>query len=480
MEAKSLKSNAISNIIYKVLNVIFPLISTSYVSRVLLADGVGRISAVQNNVSYFLILATLGIPAYGLREIAKNRDDINCRSAMFSELIIVNFILTIAAYSIFNIIVFRNNYFENEKYLYEIFGLTILLNVFNIDWLFQGLEEYQYIAVRSIAIKLFSLLLLFVFVKNKTDIYIYAVIQVLGTTGNYFFNVIKFSNYVRLSFKNINISRHIKSLLYLALGSISTELYAKMDITMLDYLKSSAIVGCYANSQKIANLIITTLVAVTAVFLPRLSFLFEKDKKAYNSLLRMGFDLMVSISIPACVGLIIVSKPLVVSFLGEDFSNAATTLAILSFMIPLKCIGDLICYQVMMCAKQEKLLVKSYFMTMVVNLINNLLLIPRFGAEGAAIASVISELLAFVFVLFYSRTYFEFDSIKTVVLKTALCTVIMGGAVSIVARMPVNAYLKLILEGCVGVIVFIIACCVTKHETVLRYINIIKRKVMRD
>ena len=479
MGNKSLGRNALYNIIYKVINVIFPLISTAYVARVLLADGVGRVSAVQNNVSYFLILATLGIPVYGLREIAKSKDELDNRSNLFSELFTLNFILTVLAFLLFNWLVFCNDYFKNEIVLYEIFGLTILLNTFNVDWLFYGLEEYGYIAVRSILIKTASFLLLVFFVKGQSDIYVYAIIQVVGITGNYFLNIIRCRKYVSFRLKKINLLKHIKPLLYLALCSVSTELYAKMDITMLDYLKTNDVVGYYANSQKIINLVVTTLVAVTAVFMPRLSYLFDKDKDEFNKILKVGFELMVVVSFPACIGLILISEPLVFSFLGSDFSRASVTVSILSFMVPLKCVGDLICFQVMMCAKQERLLMMSYFVTMVVNLINNLILIPKYGAEGAAIASVISEVLAFGFVFYFSRKYFKLHGVHKTIIKTIVCTIVMAAVIYPINLLQISDYLKLLIEVCVGIFTFVVACIVTKHAVVLQYIGMFTREMRR-
>ena len=479
MKKKSLGRNALYNIIYKVLNVIFPLISTAYVSRTLLAEGVGRVSAVSNNVSYFLILSTLGIPAYGLREIAKSREDNEERSKIFSELFTLNLILTICTYILFNVIAFTNSYFKSEFVLYEIFGFTILLNVFNVDWLFQGLEEYGYIAIRSSIIKIISIIALFIFVKDKSDIFVYAIIQVVATTGNYILNVFKSRSYVKFSLRALDIKRRIKPLVNLALCSVSTELYAKMDITMLDVMKSSEVVGYYTSSQKIINLIITTLVAVTSVFMPRLSFLFDTDKREFNKILNTGFDLMVTISIPACIGLIVVSQPLVLSFLGNDFDKATFTVSILSFMIPLKCIGDLICYQVMMSARQESLLMKSYFITMIVNLINNFLLIPKFGAEGASVASVISEILVFIFVVWFSRKYFKLERAKIVLSKTMICTIAMVCVIIPLNFMQCSCFFKLASEGFVGVLIYFLVGLIIKHQTILQYVGFVKTKIKR-
>lgn len=479
MNHKSLGINAFYSILYQALNVVFPMISMAYVSRILLADGIGRVSAVSNNVSYFLILATLGIPAYGLREIAKNRDNLVNKSKIFSELFVINFILTLATCVLFGVVFLSSSFFQKEYVLYIIYGFSILLNIFNVDWLLQGWEEYGYIAARNAVIKIISLLLVFVCVKEKNDIYVFAVIQVASITGNYFLNIIKSKSYVKYLFKDLQIKRHLKPLVYLALCSVSTELYAKMDITMLDFLKDNSVVGYYTSSQKIINIVITTLVAVTAVFMPRLSYLFDKDKLEFNRILKIGFDLMVSVSIPACIGMIVISKSLVISFLGQSFSPASVTVSLLSLMIPLKCVGDIICYQVMMCARKESFLMKAYFVVMLVNLFNNILLIPRFGAEGASIASVISEILAFTFVLHFSKRYFELNQIKLLLVKTVFCSIIMAVSIIPINFLTFSTYIKLIMQIIVGIITYFTACLITKHEAVMEYTKIMILKLKR-
>ena len=475
MDRKSLLKNVLYNVFYKVLNVLFPIISIAYVSRVLAADGVGRVAAVNNNVSYFLIFATLGIPMYGVREIAKMGDNSNARDKVFSELFTINFIFSVVTYIFFNVLILNTNLVRSELELYKIFGLTLLLNIFNIDWLFQGIQEFGYIAFRSIIVKIISIMLLIVLVKNKEDIYIYSVIQVMASAGNGILSILTINRYVKFSLRNINIKKHIKPLCYLALVSISTELYAKMDITMLNIMKSDSIVGCYVNAQKIIDIIVITLVAITAVFMPRLSYLFDNNRNEFNKVLIAGFELMVFLSIPTCIGIMFISKALVLTFLGPGFIRSNCIVVILSPMIPLKCIGDLICYQVMMCAKKEKILMKSYFVIMLLNLLNNLLLIPKFSAYGAAFASVVSEVFAFAFVLYFSRAYFDLRGVKSMICKTFFCSSVMGMGIYCVEFIDFNAnFYKLLLQIFVGCFIYLIMCYLTKHEVLYNYINILK------
>ena len=172
---KSLAKNSLFNAMYQVLNIIFPLLSSIYVARVLLPEGVGRVAYAQNVASYFVTAAALGISTVGLREISNARDDKQKVSKIFSELSIINTCSTFLAIAVYSTLVFCNPSFRVDYKLYLATGLVILFNIINIDWLYQGHEEYVYIVVRSIAVKALSLLALFLFVRSKDDYVTYAI-----------------------------------------------------------------------------------------------------------------------------------------------------------------------------------------------------------------------------------------------------------------------------------------------------------------
>ena len=187
---KSLAKNSIYNIIYTVANILFPFVTSIYVSRILLPVGVGKVASAQNIASYFVTLAALGLPSYGVREFAKVRDNKAERDKLFTELLLLNIISTTLAVVGFFVLVFINAGFNGEWALYGACGLAIFFNYLNIDWMYKGLEEYGYITGRSLAIKGISLLALFLFVKTRQDYVAYALISSLATGGNYVFNVI--------------------------------------------------------------------------------------------------------------------------------------------------------------------------------------------------------------------------------------------------------------------------------------------------
>ena len=177
---QSIAKNAIFNILYKALNVFFPFISASYVSHILLSSGDGKVAYAQNIAQYFVLLAPLGLKTYGVKQIAKNRNDKYKRNKKFSELFLINFVSTTIFSLIYYIIIFNSSYFEENRLLFCVTGLAIVFNYINIDWFYEGIEQYAYIAIRSFIIKLVSLIMLFIFVKSPSDYVIYALIYLIS------------------------------------------------------------------------------------------------------------------------------------------------------------------------------------------------------------------------------------------------------------------------------------------------------------
>ena len=205
MKKSSFSSNAIYNVLYKLLNVLFPLVSIAIISRVLQPTGVGKVSSAQNIVTYFSFIAPLGLAFYGTREVAKhNGTKLN---VLFSELILINGISTSICTIAYYVMIFTLPYFAGERILYSVTGLAIVLNYINVDWFYQGKEEYKYIALRSSIVKLVMLLCIIIFIHKGEDYIKYAFITCLATAGNYFFNIIQLKKYnIKIIFSKIVIN----------------------------------------------------------------------------------------------------------------------------------------------------------------------------------------------------------------------------------------------------------------------------------
>lgn len=402
---KSLVENSIYNIVYKVITALYPLVAVTYVSHILQSEKMGMVSYAQNIVSYFAVLAALGLPAYGIREIARKADNIEERSQIFGELLFINCISTSISIIAYIILVALVPKFSINRALYLIAGLQIFLNYINVDWFFQGLEEYKYISIRSIIVKLFALILLPILIHTPDDYLYYALVYCLAIAGNNIFNIIRVRNYVRITRINIKkLKRHIKPVFTLLIASIAVEIYAMIDTTMLGFYCNDRIVGCYSNAMKFTRMVNTTAAAIGAVLLPRLSRLFEENgKEEFVKLVNIGIKVMLMIAIPSMVGMILLSKEIIYVFFGHTFTDAIPILSILALMVPIVVCNTILGGQVLVTANLEDKYVISVVIASIVNVVLNALFIPVYGPVSAAIASLLSEFIDLIMYLWFAR-----------------------------------------------------------------------------
>lgn len=476
--ASNIKVNAFYNMLYRALSVLFPLVTAGYASRVLLADGIGKVSYAQSIVAYFLMFASMGIPNYGIREIAKNqnKDYVN---RTFTEILLINTISTLFVSIIFYSLIFYTNLFDYELNLYVIIGLMLILNLFNVDWFFQGKEEYKYIAIRSLVIKVFFTILLFVFVKEKDDYPIYALLYCLATAGNYFFNIYHVRKYVRLDFTSLNIYKHIKPILLFFTASISIEIYIHLDTTMLGLMSDESSVGYYSNTSKLIRVISNSLIAIGAVIFPRVSLYFENGD--IISIRRLGnricsFLLLLStLFMTACF---CASKEAICLLFGSLFISASTTLMIQSSLIPIFTIAGGFATPILLATNQEKKYTLCTFIGLIIHLLLNLLLIPLYEHDGASMASVVSEFYLTTIQLYFIRNYIKMHiflvSLRNVLI-ILLCSILVCNIFDNFWNM--NSIISLIVKIVIISLIFMMFLIIIKDSTLKYIYSKIKLKI---
>ena len=473
---KKLAQNAIFNILYKVLNIIFPLITSAYVSRVLLADGIGKAEYARNFAYIFALIASLGLPAYGTKVIASlknssNSIDINKN---FSELLIILITSSLICFTAYSCIVLSIPKFSVEKPLYFATGIHILLISINTDWLYQGFEEYKYITLRSMIVKVVSLIAILLFVNNKSDIVIYALITSLAIAGNYIFNIINARKLVLFTIRGLKIARHLKPVLILLFSTIAIEMYSKIDILMLGYYCEDSNIGYYSNAVKIINAVLTAVTAITNVYLPRLSLLYKENNNEFKKLANEGTKILLTLTVPCSIGLILISDAFVCTVFGNDFYDSSRTLKILCPLIFIKGVGDLLNYQVVISAGKEKYFLYTNTTAAIINIILNYFFIQILAQNGAAFASVISEIVVNGGMLIISRKIVELKISINYLIKIFFATAIMSGAVIGIRLLYLNTILEILFSVMCGGIVYFIANILFQNEIILRLINVFK------
>lgn len=479
-KTKSLFKNSIYNVLYKCLNVIFPLITSIYASRILMSEGIGKVASAQNVVLYFTTIASLGIPTYGVKKIAEHRNNKIKLSETFFELFIINLISSVFCSIIYYWMIFSIDYFAARRVLYCVCGINIIFNIFNVDWFYQGIEEYRYIMLRSFAIKIISLCLLFILVRNSDDYVFYALISSLALVFNYVFNIINIRRNIIIKSIKLQIVQHLKPVFILLAATIAVEIYTLADTTMLTFFCGDRIVGLYSNSMKIVKIVRSLIVAICAVFLPRLSYYYSQGRiSEFNNLIDRGLKVLFSLTLPTAIGLMLVSNIMIPVLFGSTFVEASITTIILSFSVITVAFSNFFGYQVLVTVGKEKQMMYSTLFGAVVNVVLNALLIIPLQHNGAAIASAITEGCVAVFQVLCVRKIIKIDFNKKFVLSTIFSLICMGASVILVQNIISNQLLQLIISFGVGAIIYLLVMLLFKNEIMYYFIRQFFKKVKK-
>lgn len=405
-KASSVKMNFIMNAILRVSAFIFPLITFPYVSRILGASGNGKITFATSIVSYFSMFAQLGIPTYGIRICAACRDNPQKLNKTVQELLILNSITVVLSYIAFSICIVLVPKFQEERGLLIIISATILLSAIGMEWLFQALEQYSYITIRNLAFKVVSIILMFAFVHKPKDYIVYGAITVIGTCGSNIFNVIYASKFLdRRPMGNYNLKQHIKPILSFFMLTVSVSVYTSMDSVMLGFMASDTEVGYYAAATKMKTIVVSMVTALGTVLLPRMSNYIAQGKlDDFYRMIKKSFDFIFVVATPVALFCIVASKSIILFLAGDGYTSAIAPMQIISWTIIFIGLSNITGMQVLVPTNREKYTTLSTVYGALVNLVVNALAIPKMGASGAAIGTVIAEFTVLVVQIYYLRS----------------------------------------------------------------------------
>ncbi|MCQ2603524.1 MAG: flippase [Spirochaetia bacterium] len=477
-KAPSLKKNAALNMFKTAMNLIFPLITFPYTSRILLPDGVGKVNFARYVIQYFVIIASLGISVYGIREVAKVRDDLAQRSKVAKEILSINLISTLVSYILLGIALVAVPKFSHYRALLCIFSATILFNTMGMEWLYNAMEDFQYIAIRSMIFHFVGLALLFIFVRTKEDYLNYAAVSVLASVGGNLCNIIHSRKYIKYSlYQRLELRKHLRPIFIFFAMAAAVKIYTALDTTMLGFLSDDYQVGIYTAATKINRIVLNFVVAISAVLLPRLSYYYKTDKVKFDDLIYKGADVLFMLAVPCAVGLCCVGRPAVLLMSGEHFAAAVPVMKIMNPIILIIGMGNFIGNQLFMPMRKEKWTLYSVLGGAVTNVIFNAILIPRYQAMGAAIATVCAESMVTGIQLYRARDLIHLGKIWRSFGKYLMDSMIMAIPVILCINYIKNLGISSVIGILVGVIVYGILLLIQKNEYVLSFIAAARRRM---
>ena len=450
MKKKSLGLNAFLNGFKSILNLIFPLISFPYISRVLSVSGIGIYNFSNTYVNYFILIAGLGVATYAVREGAQYRNEKAKIEKFASQVFSINLIATVIAYILlfFSLILFKslNNYVS----CILIFSIQILFTTLGTEWIYTIYEDYAYITIRSIVFKIASIALLFILVRKSTDYLWYAFITVLAVVGSNilnFWHARSFIN-IKLTLKT-NWQYHLKPILIIFASAVAVTIYVSSDTTILGILKNDYAVGIYSTSVKIYQIAQSLLSAILTVTIPRLAMLWgQRRRKEYNDVLTRVINTLGILVLPASVGLMMLSREVVLIIAGHKFLPSVNSLRIITWAIIFSIFSWIFSDCVLIPAKRESKVLRNTLITAAINVILNFILIPSMSYDGTSLSTVIAE-----FSVMIMNGYSCRDIIKPIIFKKETLK---------------NLFESII--GCIGIVIVCLLCQWGLHSMIRKTI----------
>lgn len=388
----SVRTNFILSSAYQILNIITPIITTPFLSRVIGAEGNGVFSYTQSVANYFILFAILGMSSYGVRTVAECGDDRLRRSSVFWNAFAMNCVIGVVVLAAYCAYV---SFFSGDYALYYwIWGLWVLGSIFDVSWLFFGTQDFLMPTARNFVTKIGSVAVILLFVRNPGDVWIY----VLAIAGGSFANSLLIWPFVG---KHVDLVKptwsrmfsHLRPNLVLFIPVIAVSFYTLLDRIMLGSMTSAEEVGYFDYAEKISKMPMAIITALGSAVLPRMTQIVAAGEMDYGKkLISITMRFMLICAFALCFGIIGVAEVFCPFFFGEGFDRCAPLMCVIAFVIPTICITNVIGNQFLLPCHRDSEYTASLIAGAAVNVVMNLLLIPRLGAMGAAVATVSSEI----------------------------------------------------------------------------------------
>ena len=454
----SLKTNVVLNLLNTVTSIVFPIVTFPYAARVLLPEGIGAFNFLQSIVAYIVLLTSLGIPMYAVREVARYRDDVHKRNVTTVEITLLSLILCLGGYVLVWILGECVPQIHGQLALFYVLSLTILFTSLGVNWFYQAVEDFKFITVRALVFRLLAAISLFLFVKTKDDLLAYAFVTVGATVGNNFINFVHLRKYVslrQLDWGKLRIWRHLRPSLHIFVLNLIISIYVNLNTVMLGFMQGDSAVGFYTAGNKISHVALTVVSSLGVVILPRCANLVERDQmEEFAAVTRKSYRFVTALSLPMTIGLMLLAVPVIALFCGQEFSDAVPVLYWTAPIIVFIGLSNVFGIQILYPQGQENLVIWSTVGGAVFNFLLNLWLIPVWSYTGAAISTFVAELVVLLIQVIWGRRYIPFRMFD----RSHLHYVVSSG-IMVVCLIPLfhfitNAWLLLIVAAILGGIVY--------------------------
>ena len=473
----SLKKNIVYSSILTSANYIFPFLTYPYVSRVLGVTNIGICNFIDSIINYFILFSMMGIGVIGVREIARCKD-VQERSKVFSGLLALNTISTTIILVILIVAIYAVPKLCEYKELMYIGALKLVCNYLLVEWLYKGLEDFKFITIRTIIIKVAYVISVFIFIRNADDYPVYYLLLTLMVVVNAMVNILYARKFVTFTLKGLTIRPFIKSFLILGGYMLLTSMYTSFNVTYLGFVSGETEVGYYTTATKLYSILLALYTAFTSVLMPRMSALVTNGEwEKFRVLLKKSIHILLALSMPLIIFAVIMSPQIIELISGDGYEGAIIPMRITMPLMLVIGFEQILIIQTLMPLKGDKIILRNSILGALIGISMNVLLVKELQSIGSACVWVISELTILISAQwFLSKKYnmhFPFRLVCARILQNFPLAVLLF----VFSKIPWHSFVLLVVTlGITFVYSFILQFYIIKDEMFLvQYRNIIRR-----
>lgn len=476
----SIKKNFGFNLLHTIVGFLFPIVTFPYVSRVLGVDGIGLIQFFQSILSYMALFSAIGIPLYAVKEVSKVRESFHTRGRVLVEILSLHLLFTLVGYLGVLFLLYYVPQVKEHSTIFVLLSTHLVFVAIGVEWFYQGIEDFKYVMIRSLFVKVVSIILLFSCVQTDGDLLIYSILLVAAEAGNNLFNFVRLRKYIScdmLRWSNLNIRQHIKPAMRIFVLNLVVSVYVNLDSVMLGFLCGESEVGYYSVAVRIVRTLSAFSAALGGVLLPRLAYcVANKNTREFRRLTQKALDFILIIIVPLTFGLIFTADDLVILLCGKEYLASVMTLKIISPLILFLGVSNLVGTRILYAQDHETIVIKSAVIGSILNFSLNMVLIPFYSHEGAAIASVIAEFFVTMFMLVLGRKYIPYSIINGSFFKSLIFSFVMIIPILLVRTLDLSLWIKLVLEIFVGTSVYFVLITLFSPRYLHEFLSIVKHR----
>lgn len=477
--AASLKKNFVYSSILTTSNFVFPLLIYPYITRVLGVSNIGLCDFVDSVINYFTIFSMMGIAIVGTREIARAKENPEELKKVFSSLFFLNLITTVVAEILLLVAYLLLPQLREYPVMMSLGAAKVLFNFLLINWFFQGMEDFRYVTVRTIIVKSLYVVSIFLFVREPDDYVIYYLLTAMMIAVNAVVNLVYSRRIVRISFKSIDLKLFAKPYFILGFYTFLCSMYTTFNIAYLGFVTNTTEVGYYSSATKLFNILLAFFTAFTTVALPRLSvYIGHGNFEEYRSLLKKSMTILASFSVPVIVFCEVCAPGIIRILAGSGFEGGILPMRIVLPLVFIVGYEQVLIVQGLMPLKKDGPILINSCIGCIVGISLNILLISRFGAVGAAIVWLCSEVAVLISAQTFMNKYAGIRFPIMTMVKYVCYYLPLALILLFLYNLSDNVWISVFVSGCVTILYFFVLSLVfTKEDYITSMVNTLKNKL---